>query len=43
MQMTDNLNSSLGCSLYYAARTIGTLIGSILMVKISSRKYPLQY
>ena len=29
----------LGCSLYYAARTIGTLIGSILLVRISSRKF----
>ena len=29
----------LGCSLYYAARTVGTLIGSILLVKVSSRKF----
>ena len=29
----------LGCSLYYAARTAGTFIGSILLLRISSRKF----
>ena len=29
----------LGCSLYYAARTAGTFIGSILLTRISSRKF----
>ncbi len=29
----------LGCSLYYAARTVGTFIGSILLVRVSSRKF----
>ena len=29
----------LGCSLYYAARTVGTLIGSVLLARISSRKF----
>ena len=29
----------LGCSLYYAARTAGTFIGAILLVRISSRKF----
>ena len=29
----------LGCSLYYAARTAGTFIGSILLVRMSSRKF----
>jgi fucose permease len=29
----------LGCSLYYAARTVGTFIGAILLVKISPRKF----
>jgi len=29
---------SLGCSLYYAARTVGTFIGSILLVRVSSRR-----
>lgn len=31
--------AGLGCSLYFIARTIGTFIGSILLVKISSRKF----
>ena len=29
----------LGCSLYFAARTVGTFIGSILLVRVSSRKF----
>lgn len=29
----------LGCSLYFSARTLGTLIGSVLLVKFSSRKF----
>jgi len=29
----------LGCSLYFAARTIGTFIGSILLVRVSPRKF----
>ena len=29
----------LGCSLYYAARTAGTFIGSILLARVSSRKF----
>ena len=29
----------LGCSLYYAARTAGTFFGSILLARISSRKF----
>lgn len=29
----------LGCSLYYVARMIGTFIGAILLVKISSKKF----
>jgi fucose permease len=29
----------LGCSLYYAARTLGTFAGSILLVRISSRRF----
>ena len=31
--------AGLGCSLYYAARTAGTFIGSILLVRVSSRKF----
>lgn len=30
---------ALGCSLYYIARTIGTFAGSILLAKVSSRKF----
>lgn len=29
----------LGCSLYFIARTIGTFVGSILLAKVSSRKF----
>ena len=29
----------MGCSVYYAARTLGTLIGSVLLVYLSSRKF----
>ncbi len=29
----------LGCSLYYAARTVGTFTGSILLARVSSRKF----
>lgn len=32
---------ALGCSLYYAARTIGTFIGSFVLLKISPRKFML--
>lgn len=31
--------AGLGCSLYFIARTIGTFAGSILLAKISSRKF----
>ena len=31
--------AGLGCSLYFIARTIGTFIGSFLLMKISSRKF----
>lgn len=31
----------LGCSLYYAARTIGTFIGSFVLLRISPRKFML--
>ncbi len=30
---------SLGCSLYFLARTLGTFIGSIVLVRISPKKY----
>lgn len=30
---------AFGCSLYYAARTIGTFIGSIILAKVSSGKF----
>jgi fucose permease len=29
----------LGCSLYYAARTLGTFAGSVLLVRMSSRRF----
>lgn len=29
----------LGCSLFYAAKTVGTFIGAIVLVKVSSRKF----
>lgn len=31
--------SAVGCSVYYAARTIGTFIGAIILVRISSSKF----
>lgn len=31
--------SAVGCSVYYAARTIGTFIGAIVLVRISSLKF----
>lgn len=31
--------SAIGCSVYYAARTVGTFIGAIVLVRISSLKF----
>lgn len=31
--------AGLGCSLYYAARTLGTFAGSLLLGRVSSRRY----